>query len=186
MQRLSSRVISLAGHAPQTFVLDIAHGRSIWEGVSEAFTRLDIHSAHVDLMGAALDSAVFFTGYPDPAGKRIAQYGAPNHTAAVMLVAAMGIYGNDKEDRPTLHCHGCFVNENGLVQGGHLDTEQCIVGHTGLRIYVTATCEIGFVARLDATSEMFVFHPAYAGRHDRLKAGASANEIGSAEADSPK
>lgn len=186
MQRLSSRVISLADHAHKTFVLDIGPGRSIWEGVSDAFTRLDIHSAHVDLMGASLDTAVFYTGYPDPAGKRIAQYGAPNHTAAVTLVAAMGIYGNDKEDRPMLHCHGCLVDGNGKVQGGHLDTEQCLVGHTGLRVYVTAPDEIGFAARLDATSGMFVFHPSYVGRHVRLKADASAYESGSAEAGLPE
>ena len=159
MQRLSSRVLSLAQRGQHHFVLDLPEGTSIWEGVLTAFERKDIRSAHLDLMGGYLRSAIFYTGYPDPAGKRIAQYGAPNHADDVTLVAAMGMYGRDREDQPMLHCHGCLVMASGLAQGGHLDTQHCVVGHTSMRIYVTATSEIEFAARLDSTSGMYVFHP---------------------------
>ncbi len=161
MQRLNSRVISLAGQAQRRFVVDVAPGKSIWQGVSGAFNEQRIHSAHLDLMGATLESAVFYTGYPDPAGRWIAQYGAPNHLAGSMLISAMGIFGIDREDKPMLHCHGCLVADRGQLLGGHLDTDKCIVGHSGLRIYVSASDDIGFAAKLDATSGMFVFHPTY-------------------------
>lgn len=147
-------------------MLDVPEGLSVWEGVSTAFLRHDIHCAHLDLMGAHLRSAIFYTGSPDPAGKWIAQYGAPNHTGHVLLVSAMGIYGKDRQDNPMLHCHGCIVTDTGQTQGGHLDTNQCVVGHTGLRIYVTATRDVGFAARLDSTSGMFVFHPQYVEGHE--------------------
>ncbi|RZU00477.1 putative DNA-binding protein with PD1-like motif [Advenella incenata] len=159
MQRLNSRVLSLARLGQSNWMLDVPDGASIWERVSAAFAQHDIQSAHLDLMGGHLRSAIFYTGYPDPAGKRIAQYGAPNHTGNATLISAMGIYGKDREGKPLLHCHGCLVTGNGQTQGGHLDTQQCIVGQTGIRIYVTATNEIEFVARLDATSGMYVFHP---------------------------
>ena len=166
MQRLSSRVLSLAQHGQRNWVLDVPEGASIWECVSAAFLQQDIQSAHLDIMGGHLRSAIFYTGYPDPAGKRIAQYGAPNHVGNAMLISAMGIYGKDKGAQPMLHCHGCLVTGSGLTQGGHLDTEQCIAGRSGLRIYVTATSEIEFVARLDTTSGMYVFHPQLAANMD--------------------
>ncbi|MGO1766982.1 hypothetical protein CAP48_12240 [Advenella sp. S44] len=167
MQRLSSRVLSLAGSGQSNWVLDLSEGASIGDCVLNAFVRHDIQSAHLDLMGGHLLSAIFFTGYPDPSGKRIAQYGAPNHTGSATLISAMGIYGKDRQDKPLLHCHGCLVTDHGLTQGGHLDTQQCIVGHTGIRIYITATSEVQYVARLDATSGMYVFHPQLAGNMER-------------------
>lgn len=179
MQRLSSRVLSLAQHGSHTFVLDIPEGISLWEGVSSAFSAQNIRCAHLDLMGAHLRSAVFYTGYPDPAGKWIAKYGAPNHITDVMLVGAMGIYGRDSNDGPMLHCHGCLVPETGLAQGGHLETPQCLIGRQGLRIYVTATHEIEFAARLDATSGMHVFHP-QAARVDSANEGRSASCLSAA------
>ncbi|WP_158318728.1 PCC domain-containing protein [Advenella mimigardefordensis] len=166
MQRLSSRVLSLAQHGQRNWVLDVPEGASIWEWVATAFMQHDIQSAHLDIMGGRLLSAIFYTGYPDPAGKRIAQYGAPNHVGNATLISAMGIYGKDKGAQPMLHCHGCLVTGSGLTQGGHLDTAQCIVGRDGLRIYVTATSDIEFVARLDATSGMYVFHPQLAAHMD--------------------
>ncbi len=161
MQRLNSRVISLAGRTQRRFVVDVAPSESIWQGVSKAFNKQRIHAAHLDLMGATLESVVFYTGYPDPAGRWIAQYGAPNHLPGTMLISAMGIFGSDREAQPMLHCHGCLVTGSGQLLGGHLDTAKCIVGHTGLRIYVSASDEVGFEAKLDATSGMFVFHPTY-------------------------
>lgn len=166
MQRLSSRVLSLAQQTPSNWVLDVPQGASIWETVSAAFMRHDIQSAHLDVMGGHLLSAIFYTGYPDPTGKRIAQYGAPNHVGNATLISAMGIYGKDRSDEPLLHCHGCLVAGNGLTQGGHLDTQHCIAGQTGLRIYITATSDVEFVARLDATSGMYVFHPQLAAHLD--------------------
>ncbi len=169
MQRLSSRVLSLAGQGQSNWVLDVPEDVSIWEWVSSAFVRHDIQSAHLDVMGGHLRSAVFYTGYPDPAGKRIAQYGAPNHTGNSTLISAMGIYGKDRDGKPLLHCHGCLVTGNGQTQGGHLDTQQCIVGQTGIRIYVTATSELEFAARLDTTSGMYVFHPQLAENSDGIR-----------------
>jgi len=154
-------------------MLDIPEGASVWETVAAVFLQHDIQSAHLDVMGGHLLSAIFYTGYPDPAGKRIAQYGAPNHVGNATLISATGMYGKDRSDKPLLHCHGCLVMGNGLTQGGHLDTQQCIVGQTGLRVFVTATSDIEFVARLDATSGMYVFHPQLAGRVDGIEDGAA-------------
>lgn len=159
MEKLSSRVVSLAGDSVRHYRLDIPQGVSLWEGVSQAFAAREVRSAHLDFMPARLSSVVYFTGAPDPEGKWIARYGSPRHMGPTLLLGAMGIFGQDQHGMPLLHCHASMRSDSAGLVGGHIDPTQCVVGNAGLRIYVSESIEIGFRAKLDATSGMHVFHP---------------------------
>ncbi|AHG62208.1 PPC domain-containing DNA-binding protein [Advenella mimigardefordensis] len=156
---LTSRVQSEIDNHTQQYHLKIDEGESIYEGLRARFESRLIQFCSLFFLPANLQSAFYRTASPDATGKTIVRYGQAVVIENGLLLSANAVFGQNQSGQALIHCHGCLVDANGRMHGGHLDLQRTIAGRRGVQAWVTATKFTGFRSQLDKTSNLFVFHP---------------------------
>jgi predicted DNA-binding protein with PD1-like motif len=120
------------------FRLLLARGRSLHDAIVEALAGVDVRNASMTLLDGELDALCFCLARPDDSGKTVATYGAPQVTQAARFLFGNATLGQSADGAPVIHCHAVFRTADGAVRGGHLLTEQCIVGASPVKVLATS------------------------------------------------
>jgi len=132
--RIQSRHADSARHVR----LSLAPGARLFDAIVEPLAALDIHNASTTILGGAFERVVYCVTERDTTGQAVIVYSAPIDAGRAWLVFGNATLGRNQHGAPIVHCHGCFRSETGEVKGGHIITQDCIVGPTPVSVLVTS------------------------------------------------
>ncbi len=165
------RILVETAEAGRNLIVDLPAGSDLLNGLRDAVTAEGGVGAAVELLGGSLDRVHYFTGRPDPTGRRLATYGDPTPLVGpVALLSGNAIVGLDAAGAPLVHAHAVMADAEGRVHGGHLPPGECRVGAEGARALVILHDPVVFAVREDPETNYAIFHP----RNGRIAQGAGA------------
>lgn len=156
----SPRILTeLCGHS-RDVLITLPEGADLLNGLRDAVLSLGGNGAGITLLGGRIDRLHYFTGMPDPSGRRLATYGEPTPLAGpIELLSGNAIVGRDAAGNPLVHGHAVMAEASGKVHGGHLPPGECPVGTGGVRALAVLHDGALFAVREDAETNYSIFHP---------------------------
>ncbi|MDQ0608325.1 putative DNA-binding protein with PD1-like motif [Variovorax sp. W1I1] len=148
-------------HADQSrhFRLALPAGRTLHEALVQLLTTHDVASASMTLIDGELEQLSFCMALPDPTGRVLATYGAPETLRGARLIFGNATLGRSAAGSPIVHCHGAFCQADGRVRGGHILTERTVVGCIPVTAVVTALDSFELRVSYDEETRMPLMHP---------------------------
>ena len=156
----SPRILTELCGASRDVLIALPEGIDLLNGLRDAVLSLGGKGAGITLLGGTIDRLQYFTGMPDPTGRRLATYGEPTPLAGpIELLSGNAIIGLDAAGMPLVHGHAVMAEASGKVHGGHLPPGECPVGSGGVRAIAVLHDDVLFAVREDAETNFSIFHP---------------------------
>ncbi|CAK7011302.1 PPC domain-containing DNA-binding protein [Kerstersia gyiorum] len=160
------RIQSRSARSGRHFRLAIPEGISLFDGISQALAHHQVASASMTLLGSRFSYIEYCTAPPDPRQQTIVRY-----TSAIPLHQAYMVFGNatlgkSAAGEPLIHCHAAVTDEYGTPYGGHILTQNAIVGPGGVSILVLSLDNFELRVAFDPETNQSLLQP-----HDIEPAG---------------
>lgn len=120
------------------FRLLLSPGSSLYDGLVQPLSALGVTSASTTILGGAMAELQYCVAPPDPAKRAVIAYGAPIPAGPGHLIFGNATLGSSVIGQPLVHCHAVIRDCAGAIRGGHILTEQSIVGAQPISVLVTA------------------------------------------------
>jgi len=145
------RIETLCASEGRHFRLALPSGSSLHDGIVDALAGVGVRNASMTLIDGDLDALSFCLARADITRRVVATYTSPQSVRGARFIFGNATLGKSSSGAPVVHCHAVFRMEDGRVRGGHLLTEQCIVG--AHPVTVVATSLDGFDLRIGYDEE---------------------------------
>lgn len=145
--------------------LCLPQGCSLHDAIVEGLSSVDVRNASMTLLDGDLEQLSFCLARPDPTGKRVAVYGAPEVIRSARFIFGNATLGKSPTGAPVIHCHAVFRTADGAIRGGHLLTEQTIVGASPVKVVATAIDGFDLRIGFDEETRMPLLRPRAEDRH---------------------
>jgi predicted DNA-binding protein with PD1-like motif len=139
--------------------LSLPAGHALYDSLVRALAAEDVASASMTLIDGDLEQLSFCTARPDPSGRLLATYGAPEALRNARLIFGNATLGRSASGSPVVHCHGAFCEADGRVRGGHILTERTVVGCIPVTVVVTAFDSFDLRVSYDEETRMPLMRP---------------------------
>ncbi|QCI67272.1 PPC domain-containing DNA-binding protein [Phreatobacter stygius] len=132
------RIQSLASAGARHVRLALQPGLSLYDALVGPLATIGITSASTTLLGGFFDDLSYCVAPPDPTGKAVIAYTRPIQAGRAFMVFGNATIGKSLQGAPLVHCHAAIRTEAGVMMGGHILTESCIVGPEPIPVLVTS------------------------------------------------
>ena len=132
------RINSLQAQKARHVRLSLRPGTSLFHGLVDALAEIDIHHASTTILGGDFEALSYCVAPPDPTGQAIIAYSKPIDAGHATMVFGNATLGVSLTGAPLVHCHAVVRRQDGNVRGGHVITEDSIVGALPISVLVTA------------------------------------------------
>jgi predicted DNA-binding protein with PD1-like motif len=132
------RITTVASRYGRHVRLLLKPGETLFDAIVGPLSELDIHSASTTILGGVFDDLYYCVAPPDPEGRTVIAYSKPRHAGRSYMIFGNATLGISSEGKPLVHCHAAVRTENGDVMGGHIVTDQTIVGNRPSSVLVTS------------------------------------------------
>ena len=139
---------------------------SIYDAIVKPLAALDISDASMTILGGDFADLHYCVAIPDPAKRTVITYSQPRHAGHAFMVFGNATLGRSLEGNPLVHCHAVVRTEEGEVMGGHIVTENAIVGSKPISVLVTSLEGFELRQALDEETGMPLFQPMEAKSHE--------------------
>ncbi|WP_157664494.1 PCC domain-containing protein [Bordetella genomosp. 9] len=140
--------------------LELPAGGNLYESLVTPLQARGIAACAINIMDGDFERAAYCLARPMPDIEQVIAYTAPIMVRRhLRMVGAGATLGEDERGAPLLHCHGLLVDDQGVLIGGHLLTERCVIGAGGCVAYVHALRETRLKRRFDPQIRLAVFQP---------------------------
>jgi len=153
------RIAHMHADKGRHFRLSLPAGRTLHDSLVQALAAEDVASASMTLIDGELEHLSFCTALPDPAGRVLATYGAPEALRGARLIFGNATMGRRADGGPIVHCHGVFREVDGRVRGGHILAERTLVGRSPVTVVVTALDSFELRVAYDEETRMPLMRP---------------------------
>jgi predicted DNA-binding protein with PD1-like motif len=153
------RIAHMHADRGRHFRLSLPPGATLYDSLVQALAAEDVASASMTLIDGELDRLSFCMALPDPSGRVLATYGAPEALRGARLIFGNATLGRSAGGSPVVHCHGAFREAAGRVRGGHLLTERTVVGRVPVTVVVTALDSFELRVSYDEETRMPLMRP---------------------------
>jgi predicted DNA-binding protein with PD1-like motif len=154
--RIQSRQCARARHVRLT----LEPGRSLYEALVRPLAAAGIAHASTTLLGGFFSRLQYCVAPPDPSGEAVIAYTRPRAVGPCALVFGNATLGVDASERPLVHCHAAFRTADGETLGGHIITQEAIVGARPIPVLVTALADMALRVAFDAETNIPLIQPA--------------------------
>lgn len=139
--------------------LSLPAGRTLYDSLVQALAAEDVASASMTLIDGELEHLSFCMALPDPSGRVLATYGAPEALRGARLIFGNATLGRLAGGIPVVHCHGAFCEADGRVRGGHILTDRTVVGCMPVTAVVTTLDSFELRVSYDEETRMPLMRP---------------------------
>lgn len=140
--------------------LALQPGRSLYDALVRPLAAAGIAHASTTILGGFFDVLYYCVAPPDPSGQAVIAYSPPLAVGRCAMVFGNATLGVDACGRPLVHCHAAIRTECGQTRGGHIITEQSIVGPEPITVLVTALEGFELRVAFDAETNIRLIQPA--------------------------
>ena len=96
---------------------------------------------------------------PDPLKKAIIAYTKPIDAGRATMIFGNATIGIGNDDLPIVHCHAAIRTQAGVLKGGHMITDQCIVGPNPIAVLVTSFDDFELRVSFDPETNIALLQP---------------------------
>ncbi len=139
--------------------LSLPPGRTLYDSLVQALAIEDVASASMTLIDGEFEHLSFCMALPDPSGRVLATYGAPEALRGARLIFGNATLGRSDGGIPVVHCHGAFCEADGRVRGGHILTDRTVVGRIPVTVVVTTLDSFELRVSYDEETRMSLMRP---------------------------
>ena len=139
--------------------LSLPPGRTLYDSLVQALAIEDVASASMTLIDGDFEHLSFCMALPDPSGRVLATYGAPEALRGARLIFGNATLGRSDGGIPVVHCHGAFCEADGRVRGGHILTDRTVVGRIPVTVVVTTLDSFELRVSYDEETRMSLMRP---------------------------
>ena len=132
------RIQSLRSPSARHVRLMLQPGRTLYESLVQPLASIGITSASTTILGGYFDQLEYCVAIPDPARRAVIKYSAPIPVGRGYMVFGNATLGFSLDGTPLVHCHATVRSEAGVVKGGHILTETCVIGGSPIAVLVTS------------------------------------------------
>jgi hypothetical protein len=132
------RIQSLRSPAARHVRLALLPGVSLYDGLVKPLAEIGITNASTTILGGYFEELQYCVAPPDPSGQAVIAYTTPIDAGRAYMVFGNATLGKSMKGAPLVHCHAAIVTESGVVKGGHILTESCIVSRDPIPVLVTS------------------------------------------------
>lgn len=132
------RINSLGAPAARHVRLSLAPGCTLYEAIVKPLAGIGIRNASLTILGGAFDVLSYCVAPPDPSGQAVIAYTAPIDAGAAYMVFGNATLGRSLKGEPLVHCHATIRTAAGELRGGHILTEDCVIGPQPISALVTS------------------------------------------------
>ncbi|MAA98941.1 MAG: DUF296 domain-containing protein [Stappia sp.] len=131
------RINALGAPSARHVRLALEPGRTLYEAIVEPLAGIGIRNASLTILGGTFQRLSYCVAPPDPSGRAVIAYTAPIDAGMAEMVFGNATLGVSLENKPLVHCHATIRTGDGEMRGGHILTEDCIVGVDPIPALVT-------------------------------------------------
>jgi hypothetical protein len=153
------RIQSLRSSTARHVRLALMPGLSLYDGLVKPLAAIGITSASTTILGGYFAKLQYCVAPPDPSGNAVVAYGKPIRAGRSYMIFGNATLGRSMKGEPLVHCHAAIRTESGVVKGGHILTESCIVGPDEIPVLVTSLDAFELRQAFDPETNMPLLQP---------------------------
>lgn len=153
--RITSQRAAQARH----FRLLLDSAVSLYEGLVRPLALLGVHNASTTILGGEFSQLYYCVAPPDPLKKAIIAYTKPIDAGAATMIFGNATLGIGSNNLPVVHCHAAIRTQAGVLKGGHIITDQCIVGPVPITVLVTSLDDFELRVSFDPETNIALLRP---------------------------
>jgi len=116
--------------------LSLKPGETLFDAIVKPLAELNVRAASMTILGGAFETLDYCVAPPDPEGDAVVAYSKPITAGQSYMIFGNATLGISIEEKPLVHCHAVIRTESGDVMGGHIVTEQAVVGNNPISVLV--------------------------------------------------
>lgn len=141
------------------FRLSLQPGLSLHEALVLPLQAIGVRSASTTLLGGQMNQLLYCVAPPDASGQAVICYTAPIDAGQAHFIFGNATVGRDTQDKPIVHCHAAFRTATGAIKGGHIITQQTMIGPHPITVLVTAFSEFDLQVCYDPETNISLIQP---------------------------
>ena len=141
-------------------------GASLFDGIVGPLSSLGIHSASMTILGGYFDALQYCVAPPDPKHEAVIRYSAPIDAGRAYMVFGNATMGKDMDGDPIVHCHAAIRTAQGASKGGHIITQNAIVGPGPISVLVTSLDGFDLRVAFDPETNIPLIQPLQESHHE--------------------
>jgi len=153
------RIQSLRSHSARHIRLTLLPGYSLFDSLVKPLAKMGVTSASTTILGGYFDDLQYCVAAPDPSGQAVIAYSKPIHAGRAYMIFGNATLGMGIKGQPIVHCHAAVRTEAGVVKGGHILAESCIVGRSSIPVLVTSLDEFELRQAYDPETNIPLLQP---------------------------
>lgn len=146
--------------------LSLKPGESLFDAMVKPLSELNMRAVSTTILGGTFDKLYYCVAPPDPKGCTLIAYSKPRFAGRTYMIFGNATLGRSTEGKPLVHCHAVLRTESGEIMGGHVVTEESIVGSKAISVLVTSLEGFELRQAFDEETGMHLFQPEEVDTHD--------------------
>ncbi|WP_019938612.1 PCC domain-containing protein [Bordetella sp. FB-8] len=160
--RIQSKLSQRARHVR----LALQPGASLFEGLVAPLLSLGIQNASMTILGGYFHALQYCVAPPDPTHEAVIRYSEPIDAGPAYMVFGNATMGKGTDGRPIVHCHAALRTAQGAAKGGHIITQNAIVGLQPISVLVTSLDGFDLRVAFDPETNIALIQPLQENHHD--------------------
>ncbi len=153
------RIQSLHSAKGRHIRLALLPGVNLFDGLVKPLAQIGVTSASTTILGGDFEQLHYCVAPRDPSGKAVIAYTKPIDAGRAYMIFGNATLGKSLKGQPLVHCHAAIRTQNGEVKGGHILTEDCIVGRDPIPVLVISLDEFELRQAFDPETNVPVLQP---------------------------
>ncbi len=139
--------------------LALQPGLSLFDALVEPLYAMGVKSASTTILGGVFTTLQYCVAPRDPSGRAVTAYSRPINAGSTYMIFGNATLGKSANGAPLVHCHAAVRTEAGLIKGGHILTQQSIVGPESISVLVTSLDGFELRVAYDAETNIPLLQP---------------------------
>ncbi len=139
--------------------LSLKPGETLFDAMVKPLAERNIRDASTTILRGAFEKMYYCVAPPDPEKRAVIAYSKPIDAGRAYMIFGNATLGRTVEGEPLVHCHAVIRTERGEVKGGHIITEQSIVGSKPISVLVTSIVGIELRQAYDEETHVSLLQP---------------------------
>lgn len=153
------RIRSMHSNNGRHIRLGLQPGLSLFDALVKPLYAMGVQNASTTILGGFFVHLQYCLAPPDPSGQAVVAYSRPIDAGNAYMIFGNATLGKSVHGAPLVHCHAAIRTGSGLIKGGHILTEQSIVGPEPIPVLVISLDDFELRVAYDPETNIALLQP---------------------------
>lgn len=153
------RITSLRSPQARHYRLELTPGESLFNALIAPLAQRNVLNASTTILGGQFAQLFYCVAPPDPSKQAVIAYTQPINAGSGYMIFGNATIGKSALGEPLVHCHAAIRTDAGVIKGGHIITQMCVVGSEPISVLVTSLDGFELRVAFDAETNIELLQP---------------------------